>query len=213
MLSVVVYACVRRPWLTIALALLLAFGSVTAIRTQLGVATDTGRLFSASLPWKQRSAELQKLFPQNEDLLVAVIDAAIPEEAEGTARQRTAALQADPRHFSAVTQPDASPYLERNAFLFLDKARLQDVLDRTIDAQPFLGQLTADPSLRCLFAALGLTAEGVKAGQANLTPFLPALRGFHDGLAAVAGKPVPLSWERLLAGPGADLARRVHFVA
>jgi hopanoid biosynthesis associated RND transporter like protein HpnN len=213
MLSVVVSACARRPWLTIALALLLAFGSVTAIRTRLGVATDTGRLFSASLPWKQRSAELQKLFQQNEDLLVAVIDAAIPEEAEATARQLTAALQADPRHFSAVTQPDASPYLERNAFLFLDKDKLQDVLDRTIDAQPFLGQLTADPSLRGLFAALGLIAEGVKVGQANLTPFLPALRGFHEGLAAVvAGKPVPLSWERLLAGPIADLAGRFHFV-
>jgi hopanoid biosynthesis associated RND transporter like protein HpnN len=213
MLAVVVSACVRRPWLTIALALLLAFASVTTIRERLGVATDTNRLFSASLPWKQRSAELQKLFPQNEDLLVAVIDAAIPEEAEATARQLTAALRADRRHFSAVTQPDASPYLERNAFLFLDRDKLQDVLDRTIDAQPFLGQLTADPSLRGLFAALGLIAEGVKNGQANLTPFLPALRGFHDALAAAAaGKTVPLSWQRLLAGPIADLAGRFHFV-
>ena len=213
MLGVVVSACVRRPWLTIALALLLAVGSAAAIRERLGVTTDTGRLFSASLPWKQRSAELQKLFPQNEDVLVAVIDAAIPEQAEATARQLTAALLADHKHFSAVTQPDASPYLEGNAFLFLDKDKLQDVLDRTIDAQPFLGQLTADPSLRGLFAALGLIAEGVKVGQANLTPFLPALRGLQDGLATtLAGKPVPLSWERLLAGPIADLAGRFDFV-
>ncbi len=212
-LSRQVAACVRRRWLVLAAGLLLALGSVWVVRTQLGVTTDTGGLFAASLPWKRHGLEIQKAFPQNEELLVAVIDAKIPEEAEATARDLTRALAADKGHFSSVADPEASPYLERNAFLFLPAGKLQDVLDRTVDAQPFLGQLTADPSLGGLASALGLIGEGVAAGQADLAPFLPALRGFHTGLAAAAaGKREPLSWERLLAGPVADLAGRFHFV-
>ena len=43
-------------------------------------------------------------------------------------------------------------------------------MDRTIDAQPFLGQLAADPSARGLFAALSLLAMGVERGEADLGP-------------------------------------------
>ena len=212
-LSSVVAACASRPFTVLALTLLLAAGSVWAVQARLGVTTDTGLLFDARLPWKQRGAELQRAFPQNEDLLVAAVDAAIPEEAEATARDLAAELSADTAHFLSVSQPDASPFLERNAFLFLGTATLQAVLNQTIDAQPFLGQLAADPSLRGLCAALSLITQGMEAGQVDLTPFLPALRGFQAALAAAAaGTPKPLSWERLLAGPVADLAGRFHFV-
>ena len=213
MLSALVSACARRAWLVLALALLAAGGSVWAVKARLGVTTDTGLLFDASLPWKQRSAELQKAFPQNEELLVAVVDAQIPEEAEATARDLAAALSADTKHFISVTRPDASPYLARNAFLFLDTDKLQAVLNQTIDAQPFLAQLVADPSLRGLCDALSLIAQGVERGEADLKPFRPALQGFESSLAAAAdGSPKPLSWERLLAGPVADLAGKFHFV-
>ena len=213
MLSAVVSACARRAWLVLALALLLAGGSFWAVTTRLGVTTDTGLLFDASLPWKKRSAELQQAFPQNEELLVAVVDAEIPEEAEATARDLAAALSADERHFISVRRPDASPYLARNAFLFLDPDTLQAVLNQTIDAQPFLAQLVADPSLRGLSEALSLIAQGVERGQVDLKPFRAALGSFQSALAAAAdGSPKPLSWERLLAGPVADLAGKFHFV-
>ena len=213
LLAWLVAACARHRWPVAGLAALLALGSVWAVRSRLGVSTDTGVLFSASLGWKQRAAEVQRAFPQNEDLLVAVIDASQPEAAALTARDLAAALRADKVHFSAARQPDASPYLERNAFLFLDPEKLQDLLDRTIDAQPFLGSLAADPTLRGLCTALSLLAQGIDAGQVDLTPFLPALVGLRDGLAAAAsGTPVPLSWQRLLAGPVADLAGRFEFV-
>ncbi len=205
--------CVHRAWLVLLIALLLAGGCIWLAESRLEVTTDTSRLFSASLPWRQRGMELQRAFPQNEDLLVAVVDGATPEEAEATANALAISLAADTVHFKEVRQPDASPYLERNAFLFLDQAQLSALLDHTIDAQPFLGQLAADPSLRGLLGALSLIAEGVRAGQANLEPFEPALRGFHTALAqAAADAPQPLSWERLLAGPVADLAGQYHFV-
>src|SRR5580693_8456891 len=119
-LAWLVAACARHRWPTTVLAALLALGSVVAVSLRLGVSTDVGALFSASLPWKQRAAVLQRAFPQNEGLLVAVIDAPLPEQAAVTAHDLAAALHADKVHFSDAWQPDASPYLERNAFLFLD---------------------------------------------------------------------------------------------
>jgi hopanoid biosynthesis associated RND transporter like protein HpnN len=208
-----VAACVRRRWLVVLGALVLAVGSLWLISARLSVDTDTGDLFASSLPWKRYGAELQRDFPQNEDLIVAVIDASVPEEAEVTAHGLASALRRDTAHFSEVTEPEGSPYFARNAFLFLDRDALAGLLDRTIDAQPFLGKLAADPSLRGLCGALDLIARGVEAGHEDLGSFSAALDAFHRGLAdSLAGKPKPLSWERLLAGAVADQAGRFVFV-
>ena len=205
--------CVRRAGWVALLALLLGAGSAWLAATRLGVTTDTGALFSESLAWRQQAMVLQRAFPQNDDLLVAVIDGATPEEAEATAASLAAALQPDTQHFKDVRRPDASPYLERNGLLFLESGPLGTLLDQTVDAQPFLGQLSADPSLRGLLGALGLIAEGIQAGQANLEPFEPSLKGFHAALSeAAAGRAQAMSWQRLLAGSVSDLAGAYHFV-
>jgi len=182
------------------------------LATRLSVTTDISTLFNPSLPWKQREAELRHLFPQHEDLLVAVVDAAIPEAAEATAAGLAAVLARDGAHFTLVRRPDASPFFDRNGLLFLSAPALSAVLDQTIDAQPFLGQLVADPSARGLFAALSLVGIGVEKG-ANLGPFATALQGFHDAMAtALQGNPQPLSWQRLLSGAVSDLGGPYRFV-
>ena len=205
--------CVHRHRLVLVLALMLSAGAVWAIATRLSVSTDTGSLFSASLPWRARTAVLQKAFPQNEDLLVAVVDADTPEQAEATAAALATRLRPDTRHFRSVRQPDVSPYFERNGLLFLEPGPLATLLDQTVDAQPFLGQLARDPSLRGLMSALSLIAQGVEAGQANLAPFEPSLKAFDTALAAAAaGNTRPLSWQRLLAGSVSELGGKYHFV-
>ena len=181
--------------------------------THLGVTTDTDALFSAALPWRQRQIAQERDFPQFNDLLVAVVDAKLPEAANQTAAALAAALRADPAHFQDVRQPDASAYLAREGLMFLDAKDLESLLNRIIDAQPFLGQLVADPSARGLFAALGLLATGVERGQADISSFAGPLRGFEASLAqAAAGHPQPLSWEELLTGSLAARAGPYHFV-
>ncbi len=204
----------RRRALPVVLAGLL----VTALSawygaTHLGVTTDTDTLFSSTLPWRQRQIAWDRDFPQFNDLLVAVVDARLPEEANQTAADLAAVLQADPAHFIDVRRPDASPYLARNGLMFLDAKQLDDLLNRIIDAQPFLGQLVADPSARGLFAALGLLATGAERGQADLASFAAPLRGFEVSLsAAAAGHAQPLSWEQLLTGSLAAKAGQYRFV-
>ncbi len=198
--------CARRRISVMAIGALLAAGCVYAAAHRLGVSTDTTLLFSDGLPWKQTSRGLTRLFPQNDGVLVAVIDARIPEEAEATAAALASRLRANTALFHNVVQPDTSAYLQQNAFLLIDKAALQDLLDHTVDAQPFLGQLVSDPSLRGLFGALSLVAEGARRGV-SAGAMGPAMAQFHTALRQAAdGHAEPLSWENLLAGPLAYLA-------
>ena len=203
----------RRPLLVLSLAMLLGCFCVWLAATRLAVTTDVDGLFSASLPWKQREATMKHMFPQFNDLLVAVIDADAPEQADATAAGLETALLADHGHFRTVRRPDSSAFFDRNGLLFLDPAALETLLNQTIDAQPFLGQLAGDPTARGLFAALGLVAIGVERGQADLGPFTAALNGFDATLQSViAGHPKPLSWQRLLSGASADLGGPYRFV-
>ena len=205
----------RRHALAVALCgLLLAIFSAGYAVTHLDVSTDTDRMFSSSLPWRQQAEQLNKDFPQFNDLLVVVIDAREPEEADATAAALAAAVGNDHAHFKSVRRPDASPFLRKEGLLFLDTKQLTDLMDRTIDAQPFLGQLVADPSARGLFSALSLLGIGVTKGDADLGPYLGSLRAFHQAIAdSLAGNPHPLSWQALLGGNELrDLAGKYTFV-
>jgi predicted RND superfamily exporter protein len=113
----------RRHALAVALGgLLLAAVSAFYAVTHLDVSTDTDRMFSGSLPWRQQADKLNKEFPQFNDLLVVVIDAREPEQADATAAALAFQLgppagrvalpaqrgPAVPRH-EAVDRPDG-PY-------------------------------------------------------------------------------------------------------
>ncbi len=205
----------RRRALAVAVGgLLLAVLSAFYAVTHLDVTTDTDRMFSSSLPWRQQAEELNKDFPQFNGLLVAVIDAREPEQADATAAALTGALAKDHAHFISVRRPDASPFLRKEGLLFLDTKQLTDLMDRTIDAQPFLGQLVADPTARGLFSALSLLGMGVTKGDVDLGPYFASLEAFHHAIAdALSGHPRPLSWQALLGGSEInDLAGKYTFV-
>lgn len=205
--------CRRNSLLVVLLGALLAAFSAFYAAHHLGVSTDTDELFSASLPWRQRAIAFDRAFPQFDNLLVAVIDAQEPEEADATAADLAKALAADKAHFLDVRRPDASPFLHKEGLLFLDTKQLSDLLDSMIDAQPFLGQLVADPTTRGLFSALALLGMGVSKSDVDLAPYDTALRGFHLAMAgAMDGHSTPLSWQHLLGGGLADLAGKYRFV-
>jgi uncharacterized protein len=205
--------CRRHGLLVVLGGLALAgFAGVYAAH-HLGISTDTDEMFGRSLPWRQRALAFKAEFPQFSDLLVAVIDAKEPEQAEATAAGLAAALAADHAHFGAVSRPDSSPFLNREGLLFLDTKQLAALLEQTIDAQPFLGQLAKDPSARGLFAALELLGKGTQQAQVDLSPYQTALAAFHQAIAdAIAGHPHPLSWTRLIGGKLADLGGPYKFV-
>jgi hypothetical protein len=180
------------------LVLAAAAGTIAARRVSIN--TDTSSLISPKLPWRRAAAEMDRAFPQNRDLVVAVIDAATPDQATDAAQRLESDLAADSADFSDVRDPQGSAFFRRNGLLFLDKGQVQSFADSMIAAQPMLGVLSADPSARGLLDALGLFSEGVVRGQIPASeldrPFKAVTAAVN---AAAEGRHEPLSWESLIS--------------
>src|SRR5216683_2816678 len=169
--------------------------------THLNVDTDTNKLISPELPWRKREADFDRAFPQNVDLLAIVVDAATPGQAEDAAASLAQWLRDRPELYKTVRRPDGGEFFTRNGLLFLPLKEVQDVADQLIAAQPLLGSLAADPSLRGLFGAMSLALEGVKSGEIELSALDAPLTALADPVeAALAGRPHHLSWESLFTG-------------
>ncbi len=191
-------------------ALVLAGCGLAYCAHHLSVDTDTSHLFAANLPWRQAQLAESKNFPQFDRLIVAVVRAKTPEEATETAAALNTALQADKADFHDSQYPAGNAFYTREGLLLLPTAKLAKLLNSIVAAQPFLGQLAADPSSRGLFNGIGLIAQGVALGQANLKPYDEALRGVQSALQNAAdGHPEPLSWQALIGG---DLGGDAEFV-
>ncbi len=93
----------RHAWLVIALFLVgAAFAAAYAAR-HLAITTDSSKLLSSSLPWRQQEIKLDALFPQRTDLIVAVVDATTAEGAEEAASALAKALEAHEDLIRTVT--------------------------------------------------------------------------------------------------------------
>ena len=191
----------RRYAAAVIITVLLAVAVVGVLAARhLGIDTDTGKLFSSKLPWRQAVAAMARAFPQNNDLIAVVIDAATPDQAEDAAATLTTRMAADQALFQDVRQPEGGEFLRRNGLLFLPRADVQRITDEMIAAQPMLGTLAADPSTRGVFNALDLLAQGPLHGDIAADVLARPFRAAAEAIdAAAAGRYLPLSWQNLLS--------------
>ncbi len=194
-------ACRRQKVLVIALYALTTVLLGTYVAMHMSINTDTNDLISAHTPWRQRELAFVSVFPDTVGRTVVVIDAATPDAADDAVRALYERLSAEPALFKSIQRPGGGPFFERNGMLFLSVAELSDIAKQLIDAQPLLGTLTNDPSLRGLFGSLNLALEGVARKEielASLDRALGAVADLVDGV--LAGQKRPMSWQNLLTG-------------
>jgi len=169
--------------------------------THLSIDTDVDKLLDPNLPWRQRDDAYDRDFPQFDNLIAVVIDGKTPDEAEDAAAALTAKLKTDTLHFHSVEQPDGSDFFRRDGMLLLSKQEVQDFADQIVAAQPLIGTLAADPSLRGLFDTLDLAAQGIERGETKGNELDHPFAVFADTVqASLDGKYLPLSWQTLLTG-------------
>jgi hopanoid biosynthesis associated RND transporter like protein HpnN len=197
---------VQRPWLTLLAGALFTLLSLIVIADRMAMTTDTAALISPKVDWRQQEQRMERAFPQLRDNMLVIIDGDTPEQAEDATVRLAVALGADKAHFRRVTRPDGGDFFAREGLLFGSVDEVRSATKAMIDAQPMLGPLAADPSLRGVSTALSTMLDGVTAGEATLgqvnRPF-KALAGSIN--AALDGKPVPFSWQRLFAEEGGAL--------
>jgi uncharacterized protein len=137
-----------------ALALVLVAGWYAS--GHLSIDTDIEKLLPSDLPWRQNEIALDRAFPQNADLLAIVIDGATGDVADTAAQRLADKLATEPQLFHNVRRPDGGPFFDQNGLLFLSVDDLNTLSQQLVSAQPLIGSLSADPSLRGLFDTLKL---------------------------------------------------------
>lgn len=161
--------------------------------------TDTTNMISPDLPWRQDLTQFNQLFPQNAGLLVVMIDGTTPDIAEDAAAALFAKIATRPDLFATARRPDGGPFFQRYGLLFLPTAQVQRIADAVIEAQPFIGSLSQDPSLRGLFDVLSLAMQGVLQNAASIERLEKPLSQIAATLSdALAGKRAPMSWQALM---------------
>ncbi len=197
----IVRACCRYPALTVIVASLVTLGAGTYSYKNFAIHTDTGQLISAQLPWRQRELQLDAAFPQLADNIIVVVDGATPELARDASSRLVAKLAEDRDNFEAVQEEEGGGFFKKNGLLFLPPDDMQRTTEQLIRAQPFLGTLTADPSLHGLAEALALIPKGVEADSIELKNFHKALTVLSSTIdALLQGRPAAFSWTELMTG-------------
>jgi uncharacterized protein len=197
---IVAFCCRWPAWVCLAaLALAAAAGAYTS--SHFAMNSNSEELISADVGWRQREIQFDRLFPQQSNLILVVIDGRTPEMAEAAATALTARLKQDKRLFPDVYRPDGGSFFDHNGLLFLPLNDVQTNARQLIKAQPFLGALAEDPSLRGLMDSLSAALLGVSHGDAQLSDIDTAMTRFNAVLAAAAqGKTQYLSWRALVTG-------------
>ena len=203
----------RYAWPVILSFLLLAVVSAIYFTQHFAITTDSKKLLSSSLPWRQQEMMLNNAFPQRVDQIIAVIDATTPEAADDAADALVNGLASRSDVIRSVSRPDGGEFFERNGILLLSLDEVQRSSTDLISAQPFLGTLAADPTLRGVFRTLSQSLEGVRLGRATLEGLKPALAALADALELLAkGKSPAFSWRSLIAGRAPKLSELRRFV-
>jgi uncharacterized protein len=203
----------RYAWPTILSFVLLAVVSATYFTRHFAIITDSKELLSSSLPWRQQERMLHNAFPQRIDQIIAVIDASTPEAADDAADALVKGLASRSDVIRSVSRPDGGEFFERDGILLLSLDEVQRSTADLISAQPFLGTLAADPTLRGVFRTLSQSLEGVRLGKANLEDLKPALAALADALERLAkGESPAFSWRELIAGRPPKLSELRRFV-
>ncbi len=199
--------CVDHAWLVVATILAGAAAAVIYVAGHFAMTSDTQNLLSKHLPYRERAQAFDALFQAKGDEIVIVIDGRTPELAESAAASLAERLQNRRDLIRDVRRPDAG-FFAREGLLYLPTADVQNQMKQLIAAQPFLGPLAQDPSLRGLMTTLDTAIQGVSSGQAQLAQLdrpITNLAATFDDLRF--GRPAYFSWGALISGQAENPAR------
>ena len=209
-----VMACCDHARLVLIAVLALALAATAFVFTHFSMTSSIDNLVSSRLPYRTRGAAFDKLFQPKGDQIVVVIDGQTAELADAAAGALTARLSSRPDLFHLVQRPDGG-FFAREGLLYDSTPKVEAQMKQLVSAQPFLGPLAQDPSLRGLMTTLSTSLTGVTTGQAKLDDLHSPIVRLTTALDNIrAGRPTYFSWIALISGtePRAGSLRRLVLV-
>ena len=177
----------------------LAFFAMRYTVDNLSMSTDTEDMLSEELVWRKLDQEYEKRFPQYDNNILIVVEAATPDQAGDAAALLYERLQPEQALFEFVYYPNALSVFRESGLLYLDTTELQDLSDSLAEVQPFLAKLARDPSLRGLFGVLAEALDAREDGEdIDLNPILTHINAAIEALQD--NRPFRMSWQELMSG-------------
>jgi hopanoid biosynthesis associated RND transporter like protein HpnN len=197
----IVGLCARHAGVVAILAVVLGVICGEYSVTHFSLNSNAESLISPKTSWRKLQAVYDADFPQQTNVTDIVIDGATPERAEAATTALTEVLRSRRDLFYSVRRPDGGPFFAHEGLLFLPLADVKTTTQQLIAAQPFLGGLAADPSLRGIMDSLSTALDGVTHGQGSLEQLHTPISAFSKTLDGVlAGSPSFLPWRSLVTG-------------
>ncbi|MDA0702923.1 MAG: MMPL family transporter [Proteobacteria bacterium] len=196
--------------------LCIAITAACAVYTvrEVGINTDTSDLLSKELPYRKAYQTFKDAFPVLDDVLVVVIDAPNADIAGDAATELAAKLTAQPDRFRSVFHPASEAFFREEGLLFLSLDKLTDLSLRLADAQPLLGTLAGDMSLRGLFDVLTLAMRNSDESEDTAGRLDPVFRAIADAANGERqGEAYLVSWRELMNGVPAEAKDRREFIS
>ena len=202
----------HHPILILLVSLLVTAVVVIYTGNHFRIDTELTDMISDKLPYRKLEKEFQNAFPQFNDTIVVVIDADTPETARLQRDKLTDRLKKEASLFREVYAPGGGEFFERNGLLYLSVKDLEALSENLATAQPLLGLISKDPTLRGLFSVLErIINQGGDIGQkAKLIPFFDRMAQAVE--SSTSNRPRPLSWEELILGKEAAVEGSRQFI-
>ncbi len=200
----------RFPWVVVSLFILLSASSLQFTINNLGVNTNVAELLSPDLPFQKNRLKLEATFPKSADTLLLVVEASTPENTAITTQLLIERLNKEPL-FTSVYAPSSSDFFKRQAFLYLEPDELNNLSHDLTEAQPFVGHLAQNFSLKGLFSIINHAFKPKDTVlPMDINPLLTAINTSLE--AQLLGNSHPVSWQRLILGKNSSLEKNRRLI-
>ncbi|MEY2341354.1 MMPL family transporter [Acidithiobacillus sp. IBUN Pt1247-S3] len=205
--------CVRHAKATFAFFLLLLVAGLAFIVTHFAMNTNTSDVLSHDLPFQQREIAYKKVFPQDRDSIVVVLQGKNASSTGNAVKRLQAWVEANPKYFRSVYVPGGGKFFEQNGLLYLPVQQVHAFAQRITNAQPLIASLSANPSLAGMSDLLREAAEQSVKGGVDVQGLVPVYDAFTKSIdAQLVGHPEQISWANLMGGSLAHLGPKQRFV-
>ncbi|HKG74498.1 MAG TPA: hopanoid biosynthesis-associated RND transporter HpnN, partial [Aestuariivirgaceae bacterium] len=160
--------CTRHPWTVIAMAAVLSAAAALYTVQNFAINTDVSKLLSPELPWRQRERAFETAFPQRNDIILVVVEAATPERAKDASNRLADALSKRSDAVVSVRQPGGGPFFEKSGLLYLPVDEVERLTRQLATAKPLISALAANRNLKGVMDAIQFGLMGIQAGQLKL---------------------------------------------
>ena len=203
---------ISHPWLVILLFLVACGVTLRYVMENLKVNTNTANIISTDVPFQKRRIELEQAFPQDISTILLLVEGPTPEETSAAIQRIGAQLRANTTEFKSVYIPDESEFFARNGLLYLSLEDLENLANQLAKAQPFIGRIAEDNTLRGFFGIVSQALEESRKSDLDLD-LNPLLVKIREAVAATTeGRPYQASWRQLMMPSASGLGFTKRFI-